>query len=75
MRTRSRQQEMATEGTGYRVEPYNSRAYALYEEATGDLVGVFVYLKGAAYVAKKLAQLESALAQAMQATQAIKEGE
>ena len=72
MRTRSRQQEMATVGTGYCVEPYNSRAYALYEEATGDLVGVFVYLKGAAYVAKKLAQLESALAQA---TQAIKEGE
>ena len=72
MRTRSRQQEMATEGTGYRVEPYDSRAFALYEEATGDLVGVFVYLKGAAYVAKKLAALECALAQA---TQAIKEGE
>jgi len=75
MRTRSRQQEMATEGTGYRVEPYDSRAFALYEETTGDLVGVFLYLKGAAYVAKKLAQLESALAQAMQATQATLDGE
>jgi len=72
MRIRSRQQVRATEGTGYRVEPYNSSAFALYEEATGDLVGVFVYLKGAKYVAKKLAALESAL---VQATQAIKEGE
>ena len=75
MRTRSRQQVRATENTGYCVEPYNSRAYALYEETTGDLVGVFVYLKGAKYVAKKLAALECALAQAMQATQATLDGE
>lgn len=69
MRTRSRQQINATEGTGYRVEPHDSRSFALYKERTGDLVGIFVYLKGAAYVAKKLSELENALTQAIEAAQ------
>ena len=66
-RTTTRQQKKATAGTGYRVEPHDSRAFALYDERSGDLVGIFVYLKGAAYVARRLADLESAVIAAARA--------
>jgi hypothetical protein len=61
MRTRTKQQIKATEGTHYRIEPYDSRAFALFDERDETLVGVFVYLRGAAYVARKFAKLEKAI--------------
>jgi hypothetical protein len=61
MRHRTKRQIQATTGTHYRVEPHDSRAFALYDNDDGNLIGIFVYLKGAAYVARKLAQLESAV--------------
>jgi hypothetical protein len=70
MRRVTQRQAKATEGTPYRVEPHDSRAFALYDTRTGDLIGVFVYLKGAAYVARKLAELEMAVIAAVQAAQA-----
>jgi hypothetical protein len=63
----TRQQTKATAGTGYRVEPHDSRAFALYDDRNGALVGIFVYLKGAAYVARRLAELESAVIAAARA--------
>ena len=61
MRRKTRRQRAATEGTPFRVEPHDSRAFALYDDRDGSLVGVFVYLKGAAYVAKRFAELEAAV--------------
>jgi hypothetical protein len=63
-RRRTKKQERATAGTGYRVEPHDSRAFALYDERNNELVGIFVYLRGAAYVARRFAELERALAAA-----------
>ena len=56
----TKRQQRATEGTGYTVEPHDSRAFALYDR-DGSLVAVFAYLKGAAAVAHRLAELERAL--------------
>lgn len=61
MRHRTKRQVAATAGTHYRIEPHDSRAFALYDERDNSLVGVFVYLKGAAYVAKRFAELELAV--------------
>ena len=66
MRRQTRNQERATAGTAYRVDPHDSRSYALYDTRTHELVGVFVYLKGAAYVARRLADLEAALSAAVE---------
>ena len=65
----TRQQRKATDGTGYRAEPYDSRFFALYSDSTGELVGVFVYLKCAAYVARRLAEMERAVGRAVHAAE------
>lgn len=57
----------ATAGTNYIVEPHDSRAFALYDKRDDSLVGIFVYLKGAAYVAKKFTELENAVMMAAEA--------
>jgi len=59
-RRQTKRQQQATEGTGYTVEPHDSRAFALYDR-DGSLVAVFMYLKGAANVAHRLVELERAL--------------
>jgi len=67
MRRRTQNQIKATAGTHYRIEPHDSRAFALYDERDNSLVGVFVYLKGAAYVARKFAELEAAIIEGVKA--------
>ena len=62
-RIKTKRQEKAEAGH-YKIEPYDSRFYAVRDSRNGELVGVFVYLKGAAYVARKLTDLESAISQA-----------
>ena len=63
------QRQKATAGTGYRIEPHESRFFALYDE-DGELVGIFVYLKGAAYVARKMEELKTAVIAAAAAAKA-----
>lgn len=57
-RTISRQQKQAVEGTCYRIKPYSSKYFALCDTCDESLVGVFVYLKGAANVVKLLTKME-----------------
>jgi hypothetical protein len=38
--------------------------FALYDRRDDSLVGIFVYLKGAAYVARRFHELEEALSMA-----------
>jgi hypothetical protein len=62
-RRQTKRQQDATAGTGYTVEPHDSRAFALYDH-NGSLVAVFSYLKGAEAVAHRLFELERLLAKA-----------
>lgn len=53
-RRQTKKQRKACEGTPYTIEPWDSRYYAVLERATGALVCVVVYLKGASEIIRRL---------------------